>query len=286
MLPAGIVVLFAHVADARALLPALGLFSGPLGGALVVLAALLAWGRIPRRLESAPPPALFGFSFVLASGHGIHHVTNLGPSGDEIRYLIVAQSLWRDGDIDLRDNHERGDYREYVPELRRPLGIRGRKGPLLPLHRPGLPALVAPAYALAGRIGCAVLLAALLAALGLVVRRLALRATRDEAAAFVAWAACIGPPALFFAAFLYPEVPAALCVGLALLLIAPDATAGRAAAAALAVSCLPWLHPRLALGAVALGGVALVRLRGRSRIAFAGTAAAMAAGFLLFNKSV
>jgi len=282
--------LLARVEAARGLVPALGLFTGPLGLALLGLGLAAGVARFRRGAAGwALKPSLavlFVVAFLLAAGLGLHHVSRLAPTGDEIRYLIVAQSLWRDGDIDLRDNFDRGDYREYVPELRRPLGIRGRKGPLLPLHRPGLPALVAPAYALAGRIGCAVLLAALLSALGLVVRRLALRATRDEAAAFVAWASVVGSPALSFAAFLYPEVPAALCVALALSLIAPDATAGRAAAAALAVSFLPWLHPRLALGAVALGAVALVRLRGRSRIAFTVCAAAMAAGFVLFNKSV
>jgi hypothetical protein len=131
-----------------------------------------------------------------------------------------------------------------------------------------------------------VLLAALLAALGLVVRRLALRATGDEPAALTAWAACVGPPALFFTAFLYPEVPAALAIGLALLLIEPGAQPLRAAAAALAASALPWLHPRLAVAAAAVGAYGLAVLRGRARVAFAATAGAMAAGYLAFNAIV
>ena len=60
------------------------------------------------------------------------------------------------------------------------------------------------------------LLAALLSTLALVVRRLAREATGDDGAALLAWAAALGPPALYYAAFLYPEVPAALCVALAL----------------------------------------------------------------------
>lgn len=284
--PALATVLLARSDAARELLPALGLFAGPLG--LVLLALGLTAGiaqAVAWRPPSPSPALLFASSFVLAAALGVHHVSRLPPTGDEIRYLLVAQSLWRDGDIDLRDNFERGDFREYVPELRRRLGIRGRKGPLVPLHRPGLPALVAPAYAVAGRAGCAVLLAALLAALGLVVRRLALRATGDERGALVAWAASVGPPALFFGAFLYPEVPAALAVGLALLAIEPAAGALRATGAALAVSALPWLHPRLGMGAGALGLLGLAVLKGRARAAFVVTAASMAAAYLAFNES-
>lgn len=277
-------VLAARSDPLRELLPALGLFTGPLG--LVLLALGLTAGiaqAVAWRPPSPSPALLFASSFVLAAALGVHHVSRLPPTGDEIRYLIVAQSLWRDGDIDLRDNLDRGDYREYVPELRRPLGLRGRKGPLVTLHRPGLSALVAPAYAIAGRTGCAVWLAALVACLGLVVRRLALHATGDERAALVAWAASVGPPAIFYAAFLYPEVPAALAVGLALLALAPEAGVVRAALAALAASALPWLHPRLALGAAAIGLLGVAILRGRARIGFVLVALGTAGAYLAFN---
>lgn len=282
----GAVVLLSRSALARELVPALGLLTGPLAGVLIALGLAVGLaGLVALRPRLPSPGLLFAVSFATAAVLGVHNVSRLPPSGDEVRYLIVAQSLWRDGDIDLRNNLEGADYREYVPELRRQLGIRGRKGPLLPLHRPGLPALVAPAYALAGRAGCAVLLAALLAVLGLVVRRLALRATGDERAALVAWAASVGPPALFFSAFLYPELPAALAVGLALLAIVPEAGPLRASGAALAASGLPWLHPRLALGAAALGVIGVVVLRGRARLAFAATAVAMAGAFLFFSEA-
>ncbi len=284
---AGAVALLSRWGSARELVPALGLLTGPLAGVLLGLGLAVGLARLVElRWPPASPTLLFAASFAVAAVLGVHNVSRLPPSGDEIRYLVVAQSLWRDGDIDLRNNLERGDYREYVPELRRQIGIRGRKGPLLPLHRPGLPALVAPAYAAAGRKGCAVLLAALLAALGLAVRRLALRATGDERAALWAWAAAVGPPAFFYSAFLYPEVPAALAIALALLALVPDAGAWRSAGAALAASCLPWLHPRLALCAAALGVVAVATLRGRARLVFVLTAAAMAGGYLAFNQVV
>ena len=41
------------------------------------------------------------------------HGTVLFPSGDEPHYLVIAQSLWRDHDFKIENNHARGDYREY-----------------------------------------------------------------------------------------------------------------------------------------------------------------------------
>ncbi len=283
------VVSLGRLPTARAALPALGLFTGPLGPALLALGAALSVVGIAsqRRVRQPSEVVLFSLSFVLAAGLGLRHVARLGPTGDEIRYLIVAQSLWRDGDVDLRNNLERGDYREYVPDLRRGLGIRGHRGnPLVPLHRPGLPALVAPAYALAGRAGCVLLLAGLLSSLGLGVRRLARRATGDEHAALVAWAAATGPPALYFAAFLYPEVPAALAVTLVLAGANPRSRVAGAIGIALAASCLPWLHVRLIPGTAALGFVALLRLRGLARWAFVATAGGMAVAYLGYGKLV
>ena len=39
--------------------------------------------------------------------------TSLFPGGDEPHYLIMAQSLWRDGDLAIEDNHAREEYKEY-----------------------------------------------------------------------------------------------------------------------------------------------------------------------------
>lgn len=282
------VLLLARSPAARQLVPALGLFTGALGPVLLAIAvavSLVRWKGWPR-LPVPSSAALFLTTALVAGSVGIHHVSRLGPTGDEVRYLLTAQSLWREGDLDLRDNFLRGDYREYVPQLRREPGIRGKEGTRVPLHRPGLALLAAPAYALGGRAACMVLLSLLLAGLGLVVRRLAREATGDEGAALLAWAAAVGPPAFYYAAFLYPEVPAALSVALAVAWARPGASVSQGLVAALAASCLPWLHPRLALAAAALGVIAVVRLSGRARIAFVTAATAMAAAHLAFNRIV
>jgi hypothetical protein len=276
------VLALAHLPAARSLVPGLGVFTGPLGAVLVFAGALVSLGRAIRRPAPRVPPArvLFAASALFASAVGLHYVRAVEPSGDEIDYLMMAQSVWREGDLDLRDNFSRGDHLEYLGGYdRMPGGTRRADGRSYPTHSAGLSVLLAPAYALGGRRACVVLLALVAAGLGLLVRDLARRSGADEAAALVAWAATVGPPVLYYSAFLYTEVPAAFAIalGLRLLLFSPGPWA--AGAAALALSALPWLHVRMTLAAAALGAFAVLRLRGRPRLAFLLTAAAMASAY-------
>jgi hypothetical protein len=219
--------------------------------------------------------------FAAYAAFGLHYAARLKVSGDEPHYLLMAQSLWREGDLELHDNFARGDYLEYVPGLAAPhYGAPRRDGRPFPAHSAGLPLLLAPAYALAGRAGCVVLLALLAALLCEETRRLALVATGDARAASAAWAACAGPPVFFYAFHVYSEVPSALLAALALRLLVTGPGAGGAAAAALAASALPWLHVKMVPAAAALGVVAALWLRGAPRRAFFALAAPMAAAYL------
>jgi hypothetical protein len=287
LLQAGAVVALAHVPGARAVVPALGLLTGPLGVLLVLLAALLALGRSrprPSRLPALPAWALFLLPLLVFLGIGLRYVRAVEPSGDEIDYLLMAQSVWREGDVDLRDNFERGDHLEYLGGYdRMPGGARRADGRPFPTHSAGLSVLVAPFYALLGRAGGVLLLSLLAAFLALLVRDLARRTGAGEDAALVAWAAAAGPPVLYYTAFLYTEVAVALCLALALrlLLVAPGP--GAAAGAALALSALPWLHVRMALASAAVGLFAAARLRGRARLAFLFAAGGMAAAWAAYH---
>src|SRR5512143_1670666 len=107
-----LVVAVAHVEVARSLVPGLGVFTGALGAALLVLAAVVSLGRLVHRRPRLPPVpswALLAAAAVLASAVALHYVRAVEPSGDEVDYLMMAQSVWREGDIDLRDNFARGD---------------------------------------------------------------------------------------------------------------------------------------------------------------------------------
>src|SRR5262245_38370967 len=75
-------------------------------------------------------------------------------SGDEPHYLMVAESLVADGDLDLRNNYANGDGRwvgadSLQPELH---AVPNRFGALWTSHDIGLPILIAPVYAAATRL--------------------------------------------------------------------------------------------------------------------------------------
>jgi hypothetical protein len=290
-------VLLAHVPAVTAHLPILGFFAGRFAFVVIGLAAATAAASfVPMEaVARAGAPWLFAASALLSAGMGLHYVAHLQASGDEPDYLLMAQSLWKEHDLDLADNWERGDFREYVPGMpRMPSGSTRRDGRSISSHSPGLPFLLAPIYALGGRRLCVVGFALVASALSLAVRALALRATGSPTAAGAAWAATAGPPVLFYSFHLYTELPSALIAAAVLLLLTPAAGddrssrpgAGAAVAAALLIAVLPWLHVKVTLAAVALGVVALARLRGRPLAAFVATAAVMAAAFVAYNFHV
>jgi hypothetical protein len=294
LLVAGAVLLLAHVPAVAAALPALGVLRGPLGAifAGLALAVTLTGGggdRLGLLLRrKVPAPLLFAVGFVLLSAVGVHYTGRLRVSGDEPHYLLMAQSLWRDRDLELRDNKARGEMEEYTPaDIQPHWGAPRADGRPFPAHGVGLPVLLAPVYALGGRRACALLLAALGSGLALLARALALRATGDETASKLAWIATLGPPAAFYAFHVYTEMPSAFAIagGLLLLVAFPRSLPAAAAAAALA-STLPWLHVKLIPVAFALGVIGLVRLRGRARPAFLAVAALAAAGYMAFFQSV
>ena len=135
--------------------PVLGVLRGRLGLLLLALAGGLALAAaLPRPRRIAPSPRLlFGVAWALLLVIGLSYTLRLRVSGDEPHYLLMAQSLWREHDLDLRDNHEREDWREYTPGPIAPhYGAPRADGRPYPAHSPGLPLLLAPLYALgAGR---------------------------------------------------------------------------------------------------------------------------------------
>jgi len=284
----------AHNDALVARLPSLGLLRGPLALVLVAVAALLgawrlldrrrpAWARAPLR---APWWLLLTIAAVVYAAVGLRYASKLQVSGDEPHYLVMAQSLWRDHDLDLRDEYDH-EWAEFSPGPLQPhWGAPRADGRPYPAHSPGLPLLLAPAYAALGRKGCVLLLALMAAGAALACQRLALRATGDEGVATAVWVAVAGPPLFFYSFHLYTETPSALALAASLLLLLGSPGPAGAALSALCAAALPWLHLKMIPAAAALGLLALVRLRGWRLVAFLVPAATAAAGFLLYYHSV
>ena len=271
-------------------LPFLGVLRGPLGPVLLVVGGCVAasrWLDRPLRLGDPGPWRLFVSGALLFLALGLHYGSGLRVSGDEPHYLMMARSLWQEGDLDLRDNFAREDWLADTPGPVAPhYGAPRKDGRPFPAHSPGLPFVLAPIYAAGGRLACIAALAMAAAFLCVVVRWLALRTAGEPAAGLLAWAAAAGPPVLFYAFHIYTEVPSALALAgsLALLLSAPGPWL--AALAGLLASALPWLHVKMIPAAVALALVAVLHLPRRPLAAFFAMVTAMAAGYGWFSHAV
>jgi hypothetical protein len=259
---------------------ALQIWTGPIATAILAGAALglFVAGRpaVPARLQAlltspAHAPwtagaAAFVFFAIVAWG-----AAPMAPGGDEPHYLVITQSLLYDRDLRIENNHERRDYAAYFAGTLRPdYLVRGRDGAIYSIHAPGLPALVAPAFALGGYPAVVLFLLLLSSITAAVVWWTAFLLTRAPGAAwFGAAAAVTATPAAFHSFTVFPDGPAALCVlvGLWLLVRLGEARHGGAPVArgtlarvGAALALLPWLHTRFALFAGVLGLATLLRL--------------------------
>ncbi len=258
--------------------PILALWRGPLGLALLALGGALTLVRLGVRVPSPHlgPARMFGIAALLYLTLGVSFTRSVAVTGDEPHYLLMAQSLWQEHDLDLRDNLARRDYLRYSAGFDPHFGAPRLDGRPFPAHSPGLSLLLAPFLALGGRVACVIVLSILAAWLTLETRRLVMLIGGDGRAAKWAWLLVLGPPIIFYGFLIYTEVPSALAICLALRLILSGRGIGRALLAALCASALPWLHVKMIPAAVALALIASLRLKGRERLAFLGLGSLMA----------
>ena len=240
----------------------------------VVVAAQLVWVLAQVRLirtdwlqaASIRQMAVgLGLATALFAGVAAYRLTGteLYPAGDEPHYLVIAQSLWRDGDLQIENNHTRGDYREYFPRDLDPHYLtRGVDNEIYSIHPIGMPVLIAPIYAMGGYaavVWAFVLMSAIAAAL---MWTTLVRATNDVGAATFAWAAVAATSPFLFNTFaVYPEIPAALAVVVAFQVITRESSRWRPwMLVGLACSALPWLSTKYAPMSAALVAMAVGRI--------------------------
>jgi hypothetical protein len=219
------------------------------------LGARLTRVAVERRRVHVPLAAFLSAFVILAAAF---LVMRPDTTGDEPHYLLAAQSIAFDGDLDLANDYASRERTLRVTtqfpldQFRAAADLKG-SGELRPLRGVALPVLLAPAVRIGGKTAgqlVMVLIAALLAdQLYRLLRDLGFR-RGYRLAAWLAVVAC--SPLLVFASQVYPEVPAALLIVISLRVMIrfADSVLGLAVGATAGMG-LVWLHVRyipLALG--------------------------------------
>ncbi len=227
-----------------------------------------------------------------AAGIGSRASYGAQTTADEPHYLLTALSLARDGDLDVRDEFAEQAYRpfheiELAPQAR-PL----RDGRLIEPHDPLLPAVLAAPAALGGWVAAKLTLAAIAAALAALTLWTAVRRFGVPVlpAAAVVGVFAASAPLAAYGSQVYPELPAALAVAVALAALAGPLRRGGLAALGLAVVALPWLSVKYAPVAAVLAVLGLWMLartgRRRAALALGGGLAAAALVVLLAHQAL
>ena len=261
--------------------PALQALAGPLAAivwlSIIALQVWVLWqsrlitARSIERWRLTTVTIAIAAGSIAASGLAAARLTStpLFPSGDEPHYLVLSQSMWRDGDLKIENNHQRGDYREYYESDLDPHYLtRGVDQEIYSIHPIGISVLMAPVYGLAGYrgvIAALILMAALAAA---IAWRWTVATLNAPGAATFAWASiALTAPYLLNTFTVYPEIAAGLAVIFALVWTLPDEHQrpgfGRWIAAGVAIATLPWLSTKYAPMSAALLLVVLLRLAKR-----------------------
>src|SRR5215217_3425923 len=199
---------------------------------------------------------LFG---VYAATLGLDAFGRSDYGGDEPHYLLAADSLVHDGDVDVLDEFAARRYADFYPyELDR--HGRETEGRLNEPHGVGFPLLIAPAFALGGAKAVELFLGAVAALALALAYRIALRVVPDPWALGAALAAGLSAPLVAYGTAVYPELAAAAALaGAALLALRLDERISRrdAFACSLLIGMLPWLGTKFVPAGVVIGAFAV-----------------------------
>lgn len=242
-------------------------------GMTMVLVFAVAMGYATRDLftrAGALHPAavvLMAFGFFVLVGRFLPGPA--GPQGDEPHYLLIAESLLADGDVDLQNQFAERAFSKFTAATLDPhTAPRSPKGRMYAIHTPGLSALVAPGYAIAGYTGARAVVSAVLALTVGLLYATAFSLFGSSTAAFVFFVAIFASPLPIYGNAVFPDSVAALPLAatLACMTLPHPRLLGLASAS---IAFLPWLHPRLVPLAFLLALALSLRDGWASRRAFA-----------------
>lgn len=201
------------------------------------------------------------------------------PTGDEPHYLLIAQSLVFDHDLDLAN-----DYAGFQMVAQIAISPSGQ---WLPAHSVGLPVLIALPYYLGGRLAVLLLMTGIASLIAANTFLLAYEFSSDLKTGFLAWlVTAFTPPISIYAYLIYPELIGALLLVWGFRQLRRyycekrDLSSWRWFLLGCALAILPWLVMRFLPVASLLGVVAIAILGRRFNVDRSGSF--RGACFLLF----
>ena len=153
-----------------------------------------------------------------AAGVGSRASYGARTTADEPHYLLTALSIAHDGDLDVRDEFARMEYLPFHEIPLDPQAAPRADGSLIEPHDPLLPVVLAAPAALGGWVPAKLTLAAVAAALAALLVWIAVRrfGVPVLAAAVVVGVFAASAPLAAYGSQIYPELPAALLVAVAI----------------------------------------------------------------------
>jgi len=232
--------------------------------------------------------ALVGF-VAAALGIGVSATPNEPVAVDEPQYLMTAQSLWRDGDLDISNQFSEQSWREFTPVAPPIETVKRPDGRQISPHDPLLPMLLAVPVGLAGWVGAKLTLAVLAGALAALTLWVAVRrfAVPPALAAVATAIAAASAPLAVYGQQIYPELPAALVCLLGVAAVTGRRSPTSLALLAFSALALPWLSVKYVPVAAALAVLGVVRIGARREtVWFVGVLAAGGAVLALVHAAV
>ncbi len=228
-------------------------------------AAIAQQRRTPTRFAALTEPrttlAVFAVALVIFAACIPRITTHLDPvTGDEPFYLMTADSLIHDRDIDETNNFANRDWLRFYPAFPLARDWQGwpNISPNLPPHASqtyrtglyskhglGIPALIAVPFALHGRSAVVLLYNLMAAGVAANIYLLARTVAARHRAVILTAVLMATIPLASYAFLIFPEMPAALMLTYAVRrLLAPRNAPWQWLLTGLCIGYLPWLHAR------------------------------------------
>lgn len=224
-------------------------------------AILLGWTTrdLVSRLPALEPRSAFLVSFVFFLFVGRFLPGPAGPQGDEPHYLLIAESLLKDGDVDLKNQFEERAFSKFTSANLEPhTAPRSPKDKLYAIHTPGLSALIVPGYAAFGYAGARAVVSLVMALAVALLFFTSRSLFGQDGATFVFLLSTFASPLAIYANSVFPDSVAALPVAATLACMVSMRPA-LLVLAAVSIAGLPWMHPRFVPVAAVLAASIAIR---------------------------